>query len=235
MLVDIFYILTRLIAKLGNVGKTARIGANTYKFLQQTQPHLTHDEILYTIIEYRYKDRSSDKSLIYKHLESVKAGRGELGLDSIITAILMLEARYAENSLNVQSLFKQVIDEELLKKGLSKAIVYGKRQGSLMDSLNIDVISSRDKMSAHQYLMSTSLQTSATEYAELLENNDEIDRYINALYAAQNQADIANVVNSIIHSGYDLESFIQLIHERTDRDTAKDLERKLLSVKLPRP
>lgn len=46
--------------------------------------------------------------------------------------------------------------------------------------------------------MSTSLQTSATEYAELLENNDEIDRYVNVLYTAQNQADIANVVNSII-------------------------------------
>lgn len=79
----------------------------------------------------------------------MKEGRGELGLDSIISAILMLEAGYAENSLNIQFLFKQVIDEELLKKGVSKAIIYGGRQGSLMDSLNLDVISSRDKMSVH--------------------------------------------------------------------------------------
>lgn len=72
-----------------------------------------------------------------------------------------------------------------------------------------------------------------TTQPTLLENTNEVNQYINALYSANNQTNITNVVQTIIESGYDLESFVQLIYERTDIDTAKDLESKLLSVKLP--
>lgn len=225
---SIFNKLILLVARFGNVGGTARIGANTYKFLQQTQPHLTHDEILYTIIEYRYKDRVRDKTLIYKHLESVKKNSGELGLDSVITTILMLEAGYAENSSHNRALFKKVIDEELLRKGLSKSIVYGKSRGGLMDSLNIDVISGQAIVNQ---VTKNPLEAFVNSTTLLLESNDEINRHINALYSAHNQENIANVVTSIINDGYDLESFVQFINERTDRDTMKELEGKLLSVR----
>lgn len=217
---DIVDTLIRLSAKFGKVGKTARIAANTYTFIQQNTPNLSHNEILYTIIEYRYKNKIREKSIIYEHLEHVKNRRGELGLDSIVTTILMNEAGYAEKSIHVREILKQVIDEVLIKSGLSKTIVYGERLGTLMDR----TIPMRNPLEA--FVKNTAQPT-------LLENANEVNQHINALYSAHNQTNITHAVQAIIESGYDLESFAQLIYERTDIDTAKNLESKLLSVKLP--
>lgn len=114
--------LLKFLARGGAVGGTARVIAKqylSYKELHKNNESITNTVIYRLLILDRYtilKNKKNEESLL-KNAENFK------GLKDLVVAILSLEAGFSKNDFETQQIFISVIEEELLKKGISQTDV----------------------------------------------------------------------------------------------------------------
>jgi hypothetical protein len=98
------------------VGGTARVVGKQYLFYKTRKVFDSDKKIFEKIIKDRFsiiKNEEDEKFLIDRlfYIKSVK---------DLVINILGVEADYFKNDQSTQQMFEEVIEEELLKKGISK-------------------------------------------------------------------------------------------------------------------
>ena len=116
--------LMKWIARRGAVGGTARWAAKGYDFFRRRHPdksEFTDNSIFRLMIVTRYEPMPDAKA--EQFLLSVADQL--LGLRGLVAAILTVEAGFTENTPSIQTMFMQVIDEELAKAGVARDVIFG--------------------------------------------------------------------------------------------------------------
>jgi hypothetical protein len=112
------------LARRGAVGGTARWAASGYRSFRQRHPNpadMSDVNIFRLLIVTRYENflNGAAEQFLLNCADELK------GLEGLVVAILTAEARFSENSLEVQSMFREIIVEELRKGGLPDAAIRG--------------------------------------------------------------------------------------------------------------
>lgn len=106
--------LSKFFARRFAIGGTARLFAKQYNWFKKNKYKPgTPDTLIYNeIIMLRFKYPQSNK--LYNMVEN-----GEIkDLKDLVIETLSIEAGYRENSIENQIMFDEIIEEELLKKGI---------------------------------------------------------------------------------------------------------------------
>jgi hypothetical protein len=111
--------LLKFFARVGAVGGTARIIGKQYLHIKNLHKNddLIKDAVIYRLIimdRYKILKNNRYENILMEKASSIK------GLKQLVAEILILEAGFAENDYKTQALFNEVIEEELLNKGVSK-------------------------------------------------------------------------------------------------------------------
>ena len=111
--------LMKFLARKGAVGGTARIIAKQYKHYRNLHPD--KEEMKNPVI-YRLIIMDRFKIMKNKNHEEVLMEKAWTmsGLKELVIEILTLEAGFLENTIDNQIMFEEIIEEELIKKGISK-------------------------------------------------------------------------------------------------------------------
>lgn len=112
--------LLKFFARIGAVGGTARTVAKQFLHLKNLHKNddLIKDTVIYRlIIMDRYKIIKNSRYESFLMEEALYT----IGLKELVVNILTVEAGFAENNHDAQLKFNEVIEEELLKKGVSRA------------------------------------------------------------------------------------------------------------------
>ena len=113
--------LTKWLARKGAVGGTARWAGKGYKFFRQRHPDpndCSDNDIFRLMVATRYAD---DPETMEAMLDMAGTAKGLLGL---VTLVLSVEAGFNENEWPVQSMFMDVIQEELEELGFSYELIW---------------------------------------------------------------------------------------------------------------
>lgn len=112
--------LLKFLSRMGAVGGTARIIAkqfNNYRKLHPDRVEMTNQVVFRLIIMDRFSTLKNKKKE-----EVLKEKAWEIsGLKELVIEILTIEAGFLENSIENQLMFEEIIEEELLKMGISSA------------------------------------------------------------------------------------------------------------------
>lgn len=111
--------LMKFLARKGAIGGTARVIAKQYKHYRSLHPDKgeTEDSVIYRLIisnRFRLMKNKEHEAILMENARSIN------GLKELVVEILTLEAGFAENTYENQIMFEDIIEEELLKKGISK-------------------------------------------------------------------------------------------------------------------
>ena len=98
-------------ARLGAVGSTTRWAAKGYFSVTKTNPSVTFKQLMKYIVVVRYES-SIGKSNKKPLLDMIDKDEIQ-GLAQLVTAVLMFEASYSENTSENKAIFQEVIKEEL--------------------------------------------------------------------------------------------------------------------------
>lgn len=112
----------KFLVRIGNVGSTARTIAKQYKYFKPFESYNgpCNFEVLRMIIENRYRILKNDK---FKN-ELINRFPNTSGLFGLTVEILDVESGYRKNDYKIQSVFNEVIIEELRKKNMSDDEIY---------------------------------------------------------------------------------------------------------------
>lgn len=119
--------LMKWLARRGAVGGTARWAANGYRFFRQRHPdksEVPDNSIFRLMIVNRYElwpDAKAEQFLL-------AVVDNLIGIRGLVAAILTVEAGFTENTPSNQSLFMEVIDEELSSAGVAHDVIIGSRR-----------------------------------------------------------------------------------------------------------
>lgn len=113
--------LMRWIARRGAVGGTARWAAKGYKSFCSKDPNISGPRLYEALIKVRYAalPNAEHEQALIGGVENMK------GLRGLVVAVLTVEAGFDETEPRHQSMFMDVIDEELKKLGTPDKITFG--------------------------------------------------------------------------------------------------------------
>ena len=102
---------TKTFARLGAVGSTARWAAKGYLSVTKTNPSVEFKGLMKYIVVRRYESPIGES---YQKPLLDMINKDEIqGLAQLVTAVLMFEAGYSENTSENKLIFQEVIKEEL--------------------------------------------------------------------------------------------------------------------------
>lgn len=111
--------LMKFLTRKGAVGGTARLIAKQYKHYRTLHPdkEAMKNAVIYRLIimdRFKIIQNKSHENILMEKAWNMS------GLRELVVEILVLEAGFNENTHENQLMFKDVIGEELLKKGVPK-------------------------------------------------------------------------------------------------------------------
>lgn len=107
----------KFLARKGAVGGTARTIAKHYKYYRGIHPdkeEIKDSEIYRLIIIDRFKLSKIKQQRLLSEIGLMS------GLKDLVVGILTIEADFLDNTMDIQIMFEEVIEEELLKKGIQE-------------------------------------------------------------------------------------------------------------------
>jgi hypothetical protein len=113
--------MMKWMARKGAVGGTARWAAQGYAAFVNQCPNIIASDLYRSLIKHRYAvmPNPEQESFLLSIADQIR------GLRGLVVAILTIEAGFTENTPGNQQMFMEIIDEELLKKGVPINIVSG--------------------------------------------------------------------------------------------------------------
>ena len=109
--------LSKWFARKLTIGGTARLFAKMYIHYKKNGANLDDAEIFKLIILFRFKNIKSSKIID-------KIQKGQInGLKHLVIETLATEASYFDNTPQTIVMFDEIIEEELLKKGIPKSSI----------------------------------------------------------------------------------------------------------------
>ena len=113
--------IKKALARRGAVGSTARWAAKGYSSYVGQHPTATLSDVLRFLVSVRYREDAQEHEKIL--LNMINKGRIR-GLAHLVTLILIAEAGFAENTQENQSLFRNVIIEELERQSVPSGFIH---------------------------------------------------------------------------------------------------------------
>ena len=113
--------IMKMLARKGAVGSTARWAAKGYFAFQKIKSDGSLKELFIFLSDARYAGRGLREEQAINNL--IEQGNIQ-GLAHFVTVILMMEAGFSENTPSNQSMFRDVIIEELNAANIPSSIIH---------------------------------------------------------------------------------------------------------------
>ena len=112
--------MMKWMARKGAVGGTARWAAQGYQSFIKQDPNIKSVDLYKILIQYRYAaiPNPEQEAFLLSLADQIR------GLRGLVVSILTIEAGFTENAQNVQHMFIEVIEEELIKCRVPQNVIF---------------------------------------------------------------------------------------------------------------